>query len=163
VPRSQAKATSNRGALVAAELPNWYKTPFIPLQSVKGRGVDCKGFHLGVARELGFPEAESEYAKSLDYSLTKPHGVPSAKLREGFAALFDRVDAPRPVNGATDELEAVLKPGDILLCKWGGKPAHIALWDGNRAWNAIPYSGVKPRTLRCLFHRFPFDSIWRWK
>jgi hypothetical protein len=99
------KKKPNRGQLVAAALPAWEKTPFHPQARVKGAGCDCKGLLWGVADELGFPEAQSEYAKAIDYSLTKRDGVPSARLKEGFAALFDPV---------TD-----MQAGDILLLQVG--------------------------------------------
>jgi len=103
-----------------------------------------------VTEEVGFPEAQSEYAKELNYNLRKRDGVPSARLKEGFASLFD------PVSGEW-------KPGDILLCQVGGHAGHIAIWDGNRAWSSLPGSGVRSRTVRSLFHKFPLDSVWRWR
>jgi cell wall-associated NlpC family hydrolase len=102
-----------------------------------------------VAHDLGFPEAQSIYALDTNYSLTRSSGIPALRLKEGFAALFDRVDD--------------MQPGDILLCKVGGKPGHIAIFDGARAWNALPDSGVRSRSLRALFHKFPLDSVWRWR
>jgi cell wall-associated NlpC family hydrolase len=135
--------------MVAAALPSWEKTPFHPQARIKGAGCDCKGLLWGVADELGFPEAQSEYARAIDYSLSKRNGVPSDRLKEGFAALFDPV---------TD-----MQAGDILLCKWDGKVGHIAIFDGTRAWSALPGAGVRPRSLAALLHRFPLDSIWRWR
>lgn len=142
----------SKGARVADILPSWEGTPFHPHARVKGAGVDCKGLPWAIADELGFKEAQSEYAQALDYDLTRADGIPSARLREGFEKLFKRV-----------ELED-RKPGDLLLCKWNGKPAHIAILGHNdRAYNALPEHGVKPRTLRALFHVFPLDSVWRWR
>jgi cell wall-associated NlpC family hydrolase len=139
-----------KGERVVRALPAWDRTRFHPHSRLKSVGVDCKGLLWGVAEELGFPEAKSEYARSLDYDLTKREGIPSGKLREGFAALFDRVET--------------LEPGDILLCKWGNRPGHIAIYAGDdRAWHAIPSSGVRCRKLDVLFHKFPLDSIWRWR
>jgi cell wall-associated NlpC family hydrolase len=138
-----------RGDLVAAALPSWDRTPFQPHQRCKGAGCDCKGLLWGVASELGFPEAESEYAKALDYNLSKRSGVPSVRLKEGFAALFDP---------AQD-----MRAGDVLLCKWDGHAGHIAIFDGARVWSSLPGLGVRSRTLRSLFHKFPLDSIWRWR
>lgn len=143
------KRKPSKGAQVAAALPSWEGTPFHPHAKTKGAGCDCKGLLWGVADELGFSEAGSEYARALDYNLSKRNGVPSARLREGFSSLFD------PVQD--------MKPGDILLCNWGGQPGHIAIFDGERAWSSLPGSGVKSRTLRSLFHKFPLDSVWRWR
>lgn len=140
----------SRGELVAQALPSWDRTPFHPHAKAKGAGCDCKGLLWGVAEELGFPEAQSEYAQALDYNLSKREGVPADRLREGFSKLFRRVKKPRP--------------GDILLCDWGGKPGHIAIYAGDgRAWSSLPGSGVRCRRLEVLHHKFPLDSIWRWK
>jgi hypothetical protein len=49
---------------------------------VKGVGCDCKGLVQGVARELGFPEAESFYATFASYRPDRP--VPSRLLIEGM-------------------------------------------------------------------------------
>src|SRR5687768_13422801 len=105
-----------RGELVATEAREWIGTPFAWQQSAKGKGCDCKGLLWGVARELGFPEAESLYAKVANYSPTRP--VPSALLKEGFAAIFD------PVASIEDA-----RPGDILLLRTtiGGPAGHIAI------------------------------------
>jgi cell wall-associated NlpC family hydrolase len=139
-----------RGAKFADHLASWDGTPFHEHANLKGVGCDCKGMLWGAADELGFPEAHSEYAQALDYSLTRRDGVSAARLREGFAALFDRVDD--------------MQRGDILLCKWGGRPGHIAVYDGDgRAWSALPSSGVRRRSLRALTHKFPIDSVWRWR
>lgn len=137
--------------MVVQALPAWEGTKFHPHAKARGAGCDCKGLLWGVAEELGFPEAQSGYATTIDYSLAKRDGIPAATLKEGIASLFDRV--------AED-----IRAGDILLCKWGGHPGHIAIADGaGRAWSALPAGGVRRRELCVLFHRFPLDSIWRWR
>jgi hypothetical protein len=142
------KAKTSRGDKLADQIAKWDQTPFHPHARLRGIGADCKGSLWGACDELGFPEAKSEYATTLDYNLTRANGIPTDKLREGFAALFDRV---------TDE-----KRGDILLCKHGGVPAHIAVDAGNgRAWSALPASGMRCRKQSTLFHHFPLDSRWR--
>lgn len=104
----------------------------------------------GAASELGFPEAGSEYATTTSYSLTKRHGVPSDRLVEGFSALFDRVED--------------MERGDILLLKWSGSVAHIAVFAGDgRAWSSLPGSGVRCRRLEVLLAKFPLHSVWRWR
>jgi hypothetical protein len=138
----------SRGDLLADVLPAWEGTPFHEHARVKGRGTDCKGMLWGACDELGFPEAQSRYATTTDYNLRKGAGLPTARLREGFAALFDQVSDWRR--------------GDIFLCKWGGKPGHIAVFDGkDRAWSALPASGVRLRKITTLLHYFPLDSVWR--
>lgn len=137
-----------RGELLAAELPNWEGTPFHPHARAKGAGVDCKGLLWGACAELGFPEAESEYARFISYSLNKSKGIPASHLFEGFKALFD------PADGS--------QPGDILLCNVGKAPGHIAIANGQgRAWNSIPGSGVRLRKTETVFRKFPLHSAWR--
>jgi cell wall-associated NlpC family hydrolase len=145
-----------RGELVAAEAREWLGTKFIWQASCKGVGCDCKGLLWGVARELGFPEAESLYAKVSDYSPTRP--VPSALLKEGMAAIFDPV--------SPDDIRA----GDVLLLKIGRPaihPAHIAIvtaedraihaqGSGEKEW-------VKEIRLAALLKICPLDSAWRWR
>ncbi len=139
-----------RGELVAAEARTWIKTPFIPQASQKGRGCDCKGLVWGVARELGFPEAESIYAKIADYSLARP--IDGKLMKEGVAAVFD----------PADEIEA----GDVLLLRIGRTPAHLAIYvGGGRAIHAQIGSKdwVKETRLEALLKMFPLDSAWRWR
>lgn len=145
-----------RGELVAAEAREWLKTPFVWQQSCKGVGCDCKGLLWGVARELGFPEAESLYAKVSDYSPTRP--VPSALLKEGMAAIFD------PVEGE-------LLPGDVLLLKVNGRNGptnHIAIISPDPARAIHAQAGgekewVKEMRLAALLKICPLDSAWRWR
>lgn len=143
----------DRGAMVAAEVEKWNRTPFHPQAASCGHGVDCKGLPWGVARDLGFPEAESYYAKFIAYDLGARKGFPYQLLREGMAALFDRVED--------------IQPGDILLLKFGNRPCHIAIASRNegRAWHAqiSPNAYVKEATLRSLLKMFPLDSVWRWR
>lgn len=143
-----------RGHAVAIEALTWLDTPFKWQQSAKGQGCDCKGLLWGVARELGFPEAESIYAKVANYSADRP--VPSALLREGMAALYDRVPS------ADDAL-----PGDVLLLRFkGGKPAHIAIvtFDGRAVHARIGHSNrVREVRIAALWHKYEIDSVWRWR
>lgn len=140
----------SRGAAVAAEAREWCGTKFVWQASQKGLGCDCKGLVWGVARELGFPEADSIYAKIADYSPRRP--VDGKLLREGMASLFD----------PADEIE----PGDVLLLKIAGKPAHLAIYVGDgRAVHAQIGSKdwVKETRLEALLKVFPLDSAWRWQ
>lgn len=146
------KRKQTRGELVAQQAREWLATPFVWQASQRGVGCDCKGLLWGVARELGFPEAESLYAQVADYSPTRP--VPSALLKEGFRDIFDPT--------SPDDI----KPGDILLLKVGGKASHIAIVsDEGRAIHAQigPKSWVKETSLKALLKLFPLDSAWRWR
>lgn len=137
-------------AQIAKEALSWAGTPFKWGQSQKGRGCDCKGFIAGVARELGRPEAESFYATFANYRADR--AVPSDLLLEGMKATFNRVDE--------------IRPGDVLLLNFRGRPGHLAIatFDrkavhtqiSSRAW-------VKETTLDALFHFYPLHSVWRWR
>lgn len=139
--------------LVAVEVEKWDRTPFHPQQAARGCGVDCKMLPAGIARDLGFPEAESVYAVTTDYNLRTKHGLPSDLLLEGFRKLFDR----------TEEI----RPGRLLLLKWNGRPAHIAIASRREgyAWHAQiePNAFVKEASIRSLFKLFPLHSVWAWR
>lgn len=148
-------ADNIRGALVAAEAREWIGTPFVWQASQKGVGCDCKGLVWGVARELGFPEASTFYARVANYAQNKP--VPSALLKEGMAAVFD------PVRG-----EPGL--GDVLLLKIGQPPvhpAHLAIVSGDDRAIHAQLSGsrewVKETRLAALLKLNPLHSAWRWR
>jgi cell wall-associated NlpC family hydrolase len=144
-----------RNELVAKEALEWVGTKFHPQASVKQVGCDCKGLVWGVARELGFPEAESFYATFIDYDLQRRDGVPGSLLREGMAELFDRGDEARP--------------GDVLLLSVK-QPCHLAIVSrelnghlravhaqiSSRAW-------VKETRLDAFLTKYRLDSIWRWR
>lgn len=139
-----------RGERVAAEAREWIGTPFVWGQSRKGRGCDCKGLVQGVARELGFPEAETFHATFASYRPDKP--VPSALLVEGMAATFDRVK--------------VQQDGDVLLLNVQGKPQHLAICTGDRAIHAQgagDKAWVKETRLAALLKVNPLHSVWRWR
>lgn len=165
-----------RGERVAQEAREWVGTRFVWQASQKQVGCDCKGLLWGVARELGFPEAESLYAKVADYSPTRP--VPSALLKEGFASIFDRV--PVRVAAVKDWIDA--KPGHpafgvvpdcfalgavMILRPAPGAPAgHVAIVTGPDCATHAQIgekNWVKETKLRALLKTCPLDSIWRWR
>lgn len=142
-----------RGEAVWAAAQQWIGTPFHEQQSAKGQGCDCKGLLWGVARELGFPEAESFYAKFIDYDLGQKGGIPTALLKEGMGSLFDRADD--------------FQTGDILLLRHVRQAVHLAIVGPNdRAIHAAigPSNMVKDTSLsRVLLKVYTLDSIWRWR
>lgn len=154
---------SRRGELVALEALTWVGTPFHEQQAVKGAGCDCKGLIWGVARELGFPEADSVHACFTAYDVAKRGGIPVARLVEGLADLFDRVPRGSP-----------LELGDLLLLR-AGIPAvaqHLAIVATSSS--AVHASGnsnsgkeskriVRETSLRALLDYFPLASAWRWR
>lgn len=143
----------SKDALVARQVELWARTPFDPAQCCRGAGVDCKMLPAGVARDLGFPEANSVYALTRDYDLTKKNGLPTRVLLEGMNALFDRV--------------ADIRPGRLLLLRWRGAPAHLAIASRREgfAWHAQiePNAFVKEASLRSLLKVFPLHSVWAWR
>jgi cell wall-associated NlpC family hydrolase len=144
---------ATRGALVAAEVEKWNRTPFHEQQATLGRGCDCKGLLWGIARDLGFPEAESFYATFIAYDLTAKGGVPHRLLREGLDRLFDRAED--------------ILPGDVLLLNLGSVPGHLAIASRTPglAWHAqvAPNAYVKEASLRSLLKMFPLVTVNRWK
>lgn len=139
--------------LVAVEVERWDRTPFVPKQATKGRGVDCRGLLYGIARDLGFPEAANVYALDIGYDLGSRRGLPHARLVEGFDSIFER----------TDEIV----PGGPLLLKWGGLPGHIAIASRREgyAWHAQiePNAFVKEASQRSLLKMFPLFQAYRWR
>lgn len=144
---------ASKDELVALEVEKWARTPFDPGQCCRGAGVDCKMLPAGVARDLGFPEAQSVYAVTREYDLTRKDGLPHKLLLEGFRALFDRVPD--------------IRPGRLLLLKVGPKPAHVAIASRKEgyAWHAqiSPNPFVKEASIRSLLKFFPLHSIWAWR
>lgn len=146
----KTKASPTVNELVVAEAREWLGTKFHPQASAKGHGCDCKGLVIGVARELGRPEADSFHAGICDYDLKKT--IDWRLLKEGMAAMFDRVDEPQP--------------GDVLLLKVHGRPGHLAIvTENDRAIHAqiAPNDRVKETTVRALLKVCPLDSVWRWR
>lgn len=139
--------------LVAVEVEKWARTPFDPGQCCRGAGVDCKMLPAGIARDLGFPEAQSFYALTRDYDLSRRKGFPYHLLLEGFESLFNRTEEVRP--------------GRLLLLKVGRNPAHVAIASRREgfAWHAQidPNPFVKEASLRSLLKMFPLHSIWAWR
>ena len=135
---------------IVTEAREWVGTPFVPQQSVKGHGCDCKGLLSGIARELGLKEAAHVNALATDYSLAR---VPSQRFKAGISEVL------KPVKGEA-------KAGHILLLNIGGKPSHLAivtepgLQDG-RAIHASIEHGVRETRLRALLKIMPLDSVWR--
>lgn len=141
-----------RGELAAAEAREWCGTPFKWQQAVKGPGggCDCKMLIAGIARECGFPEANSIYAQMSAYSPRKP--VPCPLLIQGLNEVFDRASE--------------IQVGDVLLLRFKGRPQHLAIVTGeDRAVHAQlgPKDWVKETRLAALLRHYPLHSIYRWR
>lgn len=153
-----------RGAIAAIEAREWVRTPFRWQDSVKGieGGCDCKGLVWGVARERGFPEAQSLYAQMTAYSLRRP--VPCPLLFEGMCSVFDRIPFVRGQQ-VPEEIQA----GDVLLVRMKGRPQHLAIVtepgpNGLAVHAQIgPKDWVKETRLDVLLRAYPLHSIFRWR
>jgi cell wall-associated NlpC family hydrolase len=153
-----------KGATAAAEAREWVKTPFRWQDSLKGPngGCDCKGLIAGVARECGFPEAQSIYASMATYSPRKP--VPCPLLFEGLSDVFDRIEFARG-QLVPSEIEA----GDVLLVRFRGRPQHLAIVtepgaDGLAVHAQIgPKDWVKETRLDVFLRAYQLHSIFRWR
>lgn len=135
------------GEAVWAEALAWKGTPFVWQASVKRVGCDCKGLLVGVARDLGRPEADSLPARISDYGSR----VPVAALKAGLAELFDRARTP--------------EVGDILLLNFAGHPQHLAIFGGAtviHTYNRGPRQVIE-QSFAVVARHWPVDSIWRWR
>lgn len=138
-----------RGDLVADRAEEWIDVPFHDQGRIRA-GVDCKGLPVGIAAELGFPEAQSIHALAGDYETAKP---PVQRLRAGLAELFDRASEPRR--------------GDLLLLQCNGRPQHLAIYapkgpsGGLRVIEAMCRGPMRVRPYRRSLSEV--DSIWRWR
>lgn len=135
---------------VVTEARSWLGTPFHWQASLKGVGADCRGLVVGVARELGLPEAQSLHATML---ANYDEVVPIALLRKGLAATLQRIPEP--------------EPGDVLLLKAGGKPQHLGIFTGDdviHCWGRGPAGLVRcvlAHPAKVAFRAWPLDSAWR--
>ncbi len=136
------------GEAIVAEARTWLDTPFEGQQACKGAGCDCKGLIVGVARELGLPEASSRWARINDYQRAD-----ADLLRAGLADMMDEVDTPMA--------------GDVLLIRIGvpPKPQHMAIYCGDNRMIHTLWSGPSRvrETPMCDLHWKAIDSIWRWR
>jgi cell wall-associated NlpC family hydrolase len=132
------------GSDVVLAARSWLGVPFQWQQSNRF-GCDCKGLIVGVARELGLPEAASLYAAIADYG----RAVPVPLLLRGLAATFTRANEPRP--------------GDVLLMTMGGSPCHLGFHAGDRVihtYNNGPRRVITSR-LAAIANVWPIHSAWR--
>lgn len=95
------------------EARQWVGTPFKHQASLKGIGCDCIGLIAGVAREMGFKDAE-RFKNDVRF--------------RGYA----RTPEPTMLQTAVSEyLEPVdrdtAEPGDIMLFRFKDEPQHFAM------------------------------------
>jgi NlpC/P60 family putative phage cell wall peptidase len=135
---------------VVAEARSWIGTPFHWQASLKGVGCDCKGLIVGVARELGLPEAASLYAAIADYGDV----VPVPTLLRGLSETLVRVPEPAP--------------GGIVLMLTGlpRRPQHLGIYTGDHVIHALQRGAqrskaVTPTPAASAFRAWPLHSAWR--
>jgi cell wall-associated NlpC family hydrolase len=135
------------GNAVAVCAESWIDVPFHWQGTVRA-GCDCKGLIVGIARELGRPEAESLEALRGDYG----GRVPVRDLQAGLSRLFDKMTERQP--------------GDVLLIKHKGMPQHLSICAPrpnvpNRVIEALAEGVMRVRPYRRSDDEI--DSIWRWR
>ena len=92
------------GADVVTAARAWIDTPFRHQGRAKGKGVDCAGLVIGVARDLGM-EAEDVAGYS----------------RQPFGDSLKRVIDAQMVRVSAAE------PGDVYLMRFDSDPQHLAI------------------------------------
>lgn len=144
-----AGADDDLASRIVREARSWIDTPFQGQQSCKGVGCDCKGLVVGVARALDMPEAQSRWARIVDYQ-----SADGRLLIEGLAEMMDPVPD-----------RASVQPGDLLLVLLRGKPQHLAIYTGENRMIHTLYSGPSRvrETPMGRLHWNAVHSIWRWR
>jgi len=119
---------------IVAEARTWVGTPFLHQGRVKGRGVDCVGLVIGVARELGLAEyKEIAYGRQPDTNV----------MRGQLEHYLEKIHLSE------------VKAGDIYWMRFT-YPMHTAIAsdiDGDRGI-IHSYSQIG----KCIEHRL--DSVW---
>lgn len=127
-----------------AEAIRWIDTPGHRQASLRGVGCDCKGLIVGVARELGMPEASSLHARMIDYGPV----IDEARLRAGLEATL--------IQAAEPDI------GDVMLCIIGGKAQHLAFFvSGGRMIHCFDTPPHRVRRVPIGRSR-AIDSFWTW-
>lgn len=83
-------------------------TPFKHQGRIKGRGVDCIGLVIGIAKEIGIVDQDFEFTGYRRH----PHGTPLLDLLSGYLVEKDPGSSPQP--------------GDILVIRYR-VPQHVAI------------------------------------
>lgn len=122
---------------IVREARSWKGTPYQHQASIKGVACDCIGLLVGVARELGMPEADAFLASPFHAYSKSPE---PAALRSAVAMFLDPIIDPLP--------------GDILLLRFEVEPQHFGILSTpDYMVHAWAMSG------KCVEHRL--DERWR--
>lgn len=123
----------------------WIDTPFIHQAQRKGEGCDCKGLIVGVADELGMPEAKTIAAAIRVY----PTHFKGRQMHDGLRESLTRVTEPQP--------------GDVLAILMGRDPfpRHLAIlsYDGQIIHT---YGGGVGRVCEVPLGHWRVHSAWTW-
>lgn len=105
---------------IIAEAETWIGTPFVWQADVKGRGCDCKGLLVGIARELRLPEADSIasrlHAYRTDFS--------PAMMAQGLSETLIPTDDPKPADIVAFEIGKVAGPRHLALLMPDNRIVH---------------------------------------
>lgn len=147
---------------IASVLASWEDTPYMALQSCKGRqgGVDCIRFVCGVADEL--------YGYSRGPVISLPTDQSMHDRAGSMAAMREIKERYDPVDDVSHQ--GWIEPGDIMVTgPINGGPGH-AMFVGARAGNIweSTAAGVKQcgmpafGTQMTLFRIYRVRDKWRW-
>lgn len=104
---------SSLRAAILAEALTWEGTPYHHLACLKGRGCDCIGYIIGIAKGVGVLAAD--YTPPVYSPQWHQHNTREL-LKEGIMA-----------TGGTAVLLAEAQPGDILLFRFALAASHAAI------------------------------------
>lgn len=130
---------------ILCEGQRWLGTPFRWKQACRGRGCDCKGLLVGIARALGMPEAETMAARIVTYSKS----FQSEQLLEGLRETLVPVQTPQPAD---------------IVCMPVGRstvPRHLGMLT-KRGWLLHTYGGGVGRVVEVPLVRSRVHSYWTW-
>ena len=99
---------------IVATARSWIGTPFHHQARVKGKGCDCFGLIIGVARELNLRGKNSTLVADHD-EVTYPKMLNGQYVIDRLSQIFDEIT----VESA--------EPGDVVLFKIHGNPQHLAI------------------------------------
>ena len=105
---------------IVAEAERWIGTPFHWQGAVRGKGCDCKGLIVGVARDLGLPEAQSVAAAMRAYQTNFPADV----MLHGLQQSLIETREPLPGDIMAMEIGFVPGPRHLAIIAHGGRMIH---------------------------------------
>lgn len=133
---------------VIAEAKTWLNTPYHHNAKVKGAGVDCGQFIIGVYQNCGLLPELDLGAYACDWYLHRDED----KYLENVKIYFDEI--------TRDDL----KPGDLILFKYGRTCSHSGIYiGGGRFIHSYVDMGVIYSNLSDGEFQKRYHSSWRLK